>query len=249
MKPLPRHLVLTSLFIVLTITLNSCGAGGDDERTSAPTVNIIRPQDTLNLSDKVPVEILFSDNSGLVSAEITIGNADQGNLVYHFSRRGLSGLNDNLSFEAIIPPAIDAEGKNYIIIKCYDEDGNETFIEGTFYLQENDDIQPVIHMIQPQGILTPDPQTSMSVFYDVTDETGLDSLRVSLISSVSGNLGNEIASKALKFNGEQNAVGNFFFIGNSNYQTGSKYKVKAQLFDQFGNLSEILLPNEYTISN
>tara|TARA_R110002050_G_scaffold107485_1_gene217919 strand:- start:1078 stop:1833 length:756 start_codon:yes stop_codon:yes gene_type:complete len=251
MKPFYTSLALKGLLLTLSLGLYSCGGSGDEERSTAPTITILSPADSLSLgNNKVPVEILFSDNSGLVSTEITIGNTDLGNLVYHYSQRGLSGLNDNLQFEAEIPPTINAVGENYIIVQCFDEDGNETFIEGTFYILSPDNTAPIIKTIAHQGILTRDPQSSMSIAYDLSDDQGLDSLYLYFVESENGNLiGDTIVGQGLKFNGEKDLQGLAYFSGNSNYPRGISYKVLAEAFDLAGNSREYISPGEYSIPN
>jgi hypothetical protein len=250
MKRFIKKSSLLSLFAILTIGVTSCSDNSDEESelSSPPTVTIISPKDSIPLSDKVIVEVLFTDNSGLVSTEISLGNIDQGNLVYHYSQRGLSGLSDDLSFQADIPTTVDAQGENYILVKCLDEDGNETFVEGIFYLQDNDLLAPQINILGPQGILTNDASTSMSVSYDVSDDKGLDSLNISFIESFSnGTLGTVLISKSVNFNGQLNAMGTEFILGDPNLQVSTAYKVKATLFDQAGNSSELILPTVYFV--
>tara|TARA_R110001592_G_scaffold219477_1_gene473790 strand:- start:191471 stop:192226 length:756 start_codon:yes stop_codon:yes gene_type:complete len=251
MKTLHSSLALKGLLLALSLSLYSCGGSGDDERTSAPSITILSPADSLNLSNnKVPVEILFSDNSGLVSTEITIGNTDLGNIVYHYSQRGLSGLNDNLQFEAAIPPTINAAGENYIIVQCFDEDGNETFVEQTFYFLNQDNSAPIINTIAHQGILTRDPQASMSIAYDLRDDQGLDSLYIYFMKSQNGNLlGDTLVAQGIKLNGEKNRQGIAYFTGSPSYPGGSSYKVLAKAFDLGGNSRQYISPAEYSIPN
>jgi hypothetical protein len=221
-KPLYTSLALKGVLLALSLGLYSCGGSGDEERSTAPTLAILSPADTLSLSNnKVPVEILFSDNSGLVSTKITIGNADQGNLVYHFSPRGLIGLNDKLSFNADIPPLIDASRENYIIVQCFNEDGNETFVEQTFYFLNQDNSAPIINTIKHQGILTRDPQSSMSIAYDLSDDQGLASLHIYFVESQNGDpLGDTIVAEGVKLNGEKNRQGIAYLRGSPNYLGG-----------------------------
>lgn len=241
---------LYPIILTLIIGLYSCGGSGDEERASPPSLSILSPKDTLSLTDKVPIEILFSDNSGLVSAEISLGNVNLGNLVYHYSQRGLNGLSDQLKFDAEIPTTVNAEGENYILIKCYDEDGNETFIEGAFYLVNNDLNPPSINAIIHQGILTRDPQSAMSVAYDISDDKGLASLTIAFEETSNGStIGNTIVSQTINFNGELNSQSFTYFAGSPGYPSGASYKILARAYDQEGNMSEYLSPNEFTIAN
>ena len=251
MKPFYNSFALKALLLALCLSLYSCGSSGDEERSTAPTVTILSPADTLSLSNnKVPVEILFSDNSGLVSTEISIGNADLGNLVYHYSLRGLSGMNDDLQFDADIAPTINPVGENYIIVKCFDEDGNETFVEQTFYFLNQDNSAPTINTIAHQGILTRDPQSAMSIAYDLSDDQGLDSLYIYFMKSQNGNLlGDTIVAQGIKLNGEKQRQGIAYFTGSPNYPGGSSYKVLAKAFDLTGNSRQYISPGEYSIPN
>jgi len=202
------------------------------------------------LSDKVPVEILFNDNSGLISTEITIGNVDQGNLVYHYSQRGLSGTSDNLSFDADVPPVVDASGENYIIVEVIDEDGNETFVEGSFYFLSEDVENPTINSISHQGVLSTNPQNSMSIDYNLSDNQGLERLEILFMESFNGNLtGDTIFMRTTALSAAKNIQGSELISGSSSYPNGIDYKVLAKATDLAGNSAIYLSTNEYTVAN
>ncbi len=250
MKLITTNFAFLGLVLTLSLSLSSCGNSDDDERSAAPTVSIISPKDTLILSDKVTVELLFNDNSGLVSTEITLGNADQGNLVYHYSQRGLNGLSDDLSFEAEIPSVVDATGNNYIIIEVLDEDGNETFVEGKFYFLPEDSQDPTISNIIHQGVLTRDPQSSMSLAYSLSDNQALDSLYLMFLETSNGNFtGDTIWHRGLALNGQKEVQGLEYIPGSLNYFSGANYRVYAKAIDQVGNSKTYISPNEYTVGN
>jgi hypothetical protein len=249
MKAFPQVLLLAST-LFLSLFLGSCGGSGDDERSLAPTLTILSPKDTLLLSDKVPVEILFNDNSGLVSTEITIGNVDQGNLVYHYSQRGLSGTSDDLSFDADVPPVVEASGENYIIVEVIDEDGNETFVEGSFFILSEDVQDPIINSIMHQGTLSTDPQNSMSVDYSLSDNQGLENLELLFMESFNGNLtGDTIFMRNVALNGIKSIQGSESVTGSPSYPNGIDYKVLAKVTDLAGNSAIYLSTNEYTVAN
>ncbi len=236
---------LLASLAVLSLSLSSCGVGGTEENPS-PIISIISPSDTLNLSDSIEVHIVYSDDSGLTFTEVTLGTESGGNTVYHFSQRGLSGLNDELRFNAIVPDALNIVGRNYILVKAGDEDGQESILEQSFVVQDTDLEKPQILRAQTNGVLSQNPNVLFEVSSILQDNKALGELKIRLIEW-NGSLGSDIYSHSIDLGGQSSTSSSHAIPGSSSYQAGTSFKVKLELKDAAGNSSEYLLPDLYNV--
>tara|TARA_B100001115_G_C15846902_1_gene427309 strand:+ start:3142 stop:3873 length:732 start_codon:yes stop_codon:yes gene_type:complete len=229
----------------LSLGLSSCGVGGTEENPS-PIISIISPSDTLNLSDSIDVHIVYSDDSGLTFTEVTLGTETGGNTVYHFSQRGISGMNDELRFQALVPSTLNITGRNYILVKAGDEDGQESILEQSFVVQDPDTEKPQILDAQTNGVLSQNPSVLFEISYVLQDNKALDELKIRLIEW-NGSLGSDIYSHSIDLAGQSNASSFHAIPGSSSYQAGTSFKVKLEVKDAAGNSSEWLLPDLYNV--
>lgn len=236
---------LLASLAALSLSLGSCGVGGTEENPS-PIISIISPSDTLNLSDSIDVYIVYSDDSGLTFTEVSLGTESGGNTVYHFSQRGISGMNDELRFQALVPSTLNITGRNYILVKAGDEDGQESILEQSFVVLDSDVEKPQILDAQTNGVLSQNPSVLFEVSYVLQDNKALDELKIRLIEW-NGTLGSDIYSHSIDLTGQSNAASFHAIPGSSTYQAGTSFKVKLEVKDAAGNSSEWLLPDLYNV--
>lgn len=235
-----------SLFI-----LSACGDDSDDSATDPtslkPEITIVEPLDTISLGDSVAVKVLYSDNSGLSFTEITLGTESGGNTVYHSSQRGLSGLNDELEFRALVPAVINITGSNYILVKCTDEDGNQSIAEKPFVVINPDNVPPQFQNVYHNGFLTRSPNTAFEIVYSLTDDKGLGYIDFSFRAWDGSNLGAEFDGGTIQMNGVTSYSNVWVALGSPSYISGTAFKVELKAYDVAGNETRYLMPPVFYI--
>lgn len=238
------------LAALLLLVLAAC-SGEDSESGDGspekPQITIVNPIDTINLSDSISVKVLYSDNTGLLFTEISLGTESGGNTVYHSSQRGLSGLDDELYFKALVPPIIDITGRNYILVKCEDEDGNQTISEKRFELINPDNNPPQFKNVYSNGVLSRNPNTVFEVAYEVEDDQALDRIEISFRAWDGQNLGAEFDGSSVALNGVTSYNNIWIAFGDPSYVPGDQFRVELKLYDKAGNESQMLLNPIYSI--
>lgn len=237
-----------SLFLGLGLILSACG-GSDagDGQAQKPVITIVNPSDTINLADSVAVKVLYSDDTGLIFTELSLGTESGGNTGYHSSQRGLSGLNDELEFKALVPAVIDITGSNYILVKCRDEDGNESIAEKSFMVVNPDNVAPVFKNVYSNGFLTRNPNTAFEIVYTVEDDKGLDRIEFSFRNWDGQNLGTEFEGGSIAINGQTSYANVWVALGDPSYVSGTPFKVELKLYDLAGNESRMVMSPVYNI--
>lgn len=236
--------------MLLALILQACGGSegtGDDQEAELPQIQIVNPLDTVELADSIAVRIVYSDNTGLIFTEVTLGTQSGGNTVYHSSQRGLAGLSDELEFKALVPSVIDIRGTNYILVKCRDEDGNEQIKEKTFLVRALDVTPPQIIDTNITGVLTTDPNVVFEVSYNLSDNQGLNLLEVDLLDWTSGTQGAIMKSTSKNLEGSLNAQGFIPIHGNPSFSSVQKFRVRFRVTDNAGNLTEAFFPRVFEV--
>lgn len=218
------------LLLASVLIATSCESGNDQDQNTDPKITVVQPVDSFGHEEAIPVDLRFTDDRALESAEITLGTQTGGNIAYHYSMRGLSGTSDDLSFTVDIPFTINAIGENYILVKSKDADGNETLIDEPFTIYLKDDIKPTVDVLNVNGVLTNSPSVLFEVYFQVSDNLQLSEANVELETS-SGAI---LATKTFTSSVSQMAK-TAAFPGNGNYQTGTEFRAKVSVTDQAGN--------------
>ncbi|MGB0979608.1 MAG: hypothetical protein ACPGVV_09440 [Croceimicrobium sp.] len=239
------------IFCLSLFMLSACGDDSSDDATDPtsikPEITIVEPLDTISLGDSVAVKILYSDNSGLSFTEVTLGTESGGNTVYHSSQRGLSGLNDELEFRALVPAVINITGSNYILVKCEDEDGNQSIAEKPFVVINPDNVPPQFQNVYHNGFLSRSPNTAFEIVYSLTDDKGLGRIEFSLRAWDGANLGAEFDGGTIQMNGVTSYSNVYVALGNPSYTVGAAFKVEIKAYDLAGNETRYLMPPVFNI--
>lgn len=242
-----NNLFKLSLLAVGLGFLISCGAAEESPEVFLPKITIVSPVDTLGLSDSVSVRVLYSDDTGLIFTEISLGTQSGGNLVYHSSQRGLAGTSDEIAFKALVPSVVNILGENYILVKAKDEDGNEAIVEEAFFVEIRDNTPPLVLNSGVLGVLTQDPSTAFEVAYQFSDNVALKEAEISLIKWDNNTAGDLMVSQTVPLQGQMNAAGTALFPGSSSYSLGQDFRIKIVLRDQAGNSLEHYVVGTYKV--
>lgn len=212
----------------------------EEPQNQAPVISLIQPVDTFGQNEDIPVELLFTDDSGLELVQITLGTQTGGNQGYHFSERGLSGTNDELSFNVSIPPNFDAVGENYILVKCRDQDGAESILDQSFHIVFKDNQAPSLDGYGAFGFLSSDPAIVFEINYTVSDNEALDRIEARLKDFNNG--GAIFATETAVLSGKT-AQGSLVFYGGSRFQVGQSFSLELVVFDKAGNQTSFTFPS------
>lgn len=235
-------LFLVGLFFVAV----SCSDEGDTDQDQKPSINILSPSDTVQLSDSISVQIVYSDDNELSVTEVSLGTQSGGNTVYHASQRGLSGSQDELVFKAFVPSVLDIRGDNYILVKCSDAAGNETIKEQEFFVKDPDETAPTFGNVYDNGFLTTSPGVVFEIAYEVFDNKALDRIEVRLLAWDGQNTGAELDLITNSLSGTSYS-GLAAFDSKSSYSAGQQYKVELKVYDEAGNRTTLLMSGVFNI--
>lgn len=119
--------------LVFLFLLGACGSTSDESRSILPEISIVSPSDTLSQQMPIPVEVLVSDNNGLLYTEIRLQKP--GDTLYYENTFSLSGQSKKIAFEIDTPLGQRMLGEHLIEILCVDEDGNRALRDTSFFLR------------------------------------------------------------------------------------------------------------------